>query len=816
MRINLPKNLFPYLIVALLGLAVIGTIAWLNTYKQGVLDKIEKAAGENLEGQLSVGDIGFTPFQHGIGFTFTCYDVRLEGSRVKRYGLPLLRAESVSATLDFSQLLRGRAEVNRISVDQGVFSVFVTRDGYSNASLFERIQEKIDSRRADQKPQDFFGNLRTIEFYDCPISYVDSLKNKKYAATLQKVKSSLSRTDTSRHFNLDGAVYFHGLVFNAKKGGFLRAQSTQVRLNFGYQPQQRLWRINPSTIKVADPKVDTIRLSGKVDLRSEHKMLSLDFRMNRTDLGPTLKLLTRPLEKTLRRRKILPYVQANIRIRSALNDPNPWTTIEFQTDTFQYALPYGTLRGVKGKGTFTNRYDPALPVGDENSRIDVSHISGYLETIPLRGRIVINNLKVAKSVMDFTIEATPANVNALLADSPYRVGKGQAWLKFRYEGSPVKFYDPKRDRMTGKLRGALRLRDISIRNDSNQIDISQLNGDITFDQDQLKIPKLMMHDGRNDLDISGIVRRLPAALSGSFTPAEALVHIAIPRWEVTWPDRLASRRKSRKPRQRRFRLTRLLDETIDNLKITASLAADEMRYHQLVAKKVRGTIQAKQGLIEMKNLSMNTCGGAVSLSGGFKTNENQALPVFYASGSVKNTDIQSVFRSLGNFGQKTITDQNLRGILTADFAFESKISNDTSFVLPSMKGFVDLTLNKVSILNFEPMLKIRKLIFKNRAWDDVQLAPLRTRLVLRGEDIIVDRMKIQANVLYFFLDGVYSFGNRTNLSIQIPMNNLKRKLPDNRFDIQEVKDVQGNVIFLRAQSEGDEVKIKYDKMKRFK
>ncbi len=816
MQIAFPKTFFPYLVAALLGLALAGTAAWLNTYKKGFLDKIEKAAGENLEGQLSVGDIGFTPFRHGIGFTFTCYDVRLEGSRVKRYGAPLLRAESVSATLGFSQLLRGRAEVNRISVDRGVFSVFVTRDGYSNASLFERIKEKIDDRRTGQDPPDFFGNLQTIEFYDCPISYVDSLKNKNYTAILQKVKSSLSRTDATRHFNLAGAIYFRGLVFNAAKGAFLHAQSTQVRLNFDYQPRQRLWRINPSTIKVANVKVDTIRLSGKVDLSSEPKTISLDFRMNRTDLSPTLKLLTRPLEKTLRRRKILPYVRADVHIRSALNDPNPWTTIEFQTDTFQYALPYGTLRDVKGRGTFTNRYDPDLPVSDENSRIEVRHVSGYLETIPLRGSIVIKNLKVAESIMDFTLKPTPATVNALLADGGYRIDKGEGWLKFHYDGSPVKFYDPKLDRMTGKLRGTLALRDVSIRNDSNRIDISQLNGDITFDQNQLTIPKLVMHDGRNDVKVSGIVRGLPVALSGSPTPAEALVHIAIPRWEVTWPDRLAGRSKLRKQRQKRFQLTRLLDETIDNLKITASLAADEMKYHQLTATNVRGTIQASQGLIEMKNLSMNTCGGAVSLSGGFKTNENQGLPVFFASGSVKNANIQSVFRSLGNFGQKTITDQNLRGILTADFAFESRISNDTSFVLPSMKGFVDLALDKVSILNFEPMLKIRKLIFKNRAWDDVQLAPLRTRLVLRGEDVLVNRMKIQANVLYFFLDGVYSFGDRTDLSIQIPMNNLKRKLPDNHLEIKEVEDVQGNVIYLRAQSEGDEVKIKYDKMKRFR
>ncbi len=488
----------------------------------------------------------------------------------------------------------------------------------------------------------------------------------------------------------------------------------------------------------------------------------------------------------------------------------------FQTDTFSYPLPYGQLHRMKAVGTFTNQFDPQKKASDQNSRIEVSQAKGFFETIPVQGRLSITDLKVAHSVMDFSLRATPAALNAMLDTSRYVIREGAAALSFHYEGSPVTFYDSKTDRMTGKLRGRVQLSKLALQNKPGKIALSQLTGQATFDENTVLIPQLSLHDGRSDLFISGKVLHLPAALFGSPNPAQAYVHARIPNWNVTFPDRLAGRRARRILGKPRFKLTTLLDETIENLQVTASLEAEHMQYHRLQAERVRGQVVIKNQLIELKNLSMNTCGGSVRLSGGFKTFDGKGLPLFYAQGKVDKANVESVFYSMANFGQKTITDQNLRGILTADFQFESLISNDTSVVMPSMKGFVNLNLDRVQIIDFKPLMDIRKLVFKNRDLDHVKFAPLRTKLLLQGEQVLVNRMKVESNVFYFFLDGTYSFGTKTNLSIQIPMNNLRRKSPANHLEIREVEDVKGDVIFLKAIHEGEDVRIRYDKVKRFR
>ena len=114
---------------------------------------------------------------------------------------------------------------------------------------------------------------------------------------------------------------------------------------------------------------------------------------------------------------------------------------------------------------------------------------------------------------------------------------------------------------------------------------------------------------------------------------------------MTFPDRLAGRRTRRDRGKPRFDLTKLLDETIDNLQITASLEADHLQYHRLEASQVRGQVMIKNQLIELKNLSMNTCGGSVRLSGGFKTFEGKSLPMFYAQGKVSKAKVCLLYTS---------------------------------------------------------------------------------------------------------------------------------------------------------------------------
>lgn len=67
------------------------------------------------------------------------------------------------------------------------------------------------------------------------------------------------------------------------------------------------------------------------------------------------------------------------------------------------------------------------------------------------------------------------------------------------------------------------------------------------------------------------------------------------------------------------------------------------------------------------------------------------------------------------------------------------------------------------------------------------------------------QMKVASTVLTFYVGGTYSFRDKTDLLVQIPLTNLKR----NRTEA-EVESLDGNNLLIRAVDERGSIRLKYD------
>jgi len=78
-------------------------------------------------------------------------------------------------------------------------------------------------------------------------------------------------------------------------------------------------------------------------------------------------------------------------------------------------------------------------------------------------------------------------------------------------------------------------------------------------------------------------------------------------------------------------------------------------------------------------------------------------------------------------------------------------------------------------------------------------------------------MPIQSSALTMYIEGVYSFADRTNISIQVPLTTLVSK-PDNFKKIDDAKnDRPGPSIYLRAKDDKNgQVKIGLDMFKKMR
>ena len=132
-----------------------------------------------------------------------------------------------------------------------------------------------------------------------------------------------------------------------------------------------------------------------------------------------------------------------------------------------------------------------------------------------------------------------------------------------------------------------------------------------------------------------------------------------------------------------------------------------------------------------------------------------------------------------------------------------------------MNGTIDFSLKNAALINFEPLKNIQKVIFKNRNLDYVEFADLQNTFTIEKENIYIPRMPIQSSAITLYIDGVYSFADRTDISIQVPLSSLTKGPQEDYKTINKAKaEKPGPSIYLRAKERDGQVKIGLDAFKK--
>ncbi len=777
-------------------------------YNQGSLfTRLKSLVNEKIDGTLEIRDFKFTPFQNGVGFTFSLMGVKLKDKYFSQHKTYLVDAASINVTLETQSLFRGKVLIHSLKFANGKLNIFKRKDGFSNLSIFSPAK-KDSTSKTEQTDTGTLKDLEEVSFKDFQVHYADSLKEKYYGADFHQFVSKVEYDNAIWNVDSKGTAFFKGLVFNPDRGGFLTNQEVELKLSTAYHENEKKLIVASSEVESAFK--DKIKLSGEFDFSEDDKTIRLNFKTQEIRLANARKLLTEHLSTILQRIKIDPLISAEVQLSGKLGERIPKVDINFDARDFQYRLPVGLLKELSTQGNFTNHADSTKPNGDANTRIVGNNVQGLFETIPIQGKIVVNDLEQALADIYCTLDANPSSLNDLLDPDRYKVRKGNAQMKLSYKGNIKSFFNKETKKLNGLLYGSVSLNDLAITYLPQKVTIEQIRGDMAFTGDEVRIPNIQIFDGQNNLFVNGRITGFFPYLYLENSPLKALVNIKIPVWQLNWLKVLLNLDHSRPKRSgnSKFALSTLLDKAIDNIEVDATLEASRFRYNRLTAQNLKGRMTLSSEKIHLHNFSMNAFGGYFQISGDVNKLRSGKPIQLNVDAKLTDTDVKSVFSSFNNFGQYTITDRNLQGKLSSNFKFSAELKNDVSLVQNSVDGILTVDLRDAEIIDFDPFLKMKKLIFRKRALEHVQFAPIVHEFVIKGKEVEVKKMQIESNVMTFFLDGIYSLGDKTDLNIQIPLSNLRKR--DSTYQFRDYDpDSIGSNIFLRAVEENGKVNIKY-------
>ncbi|NIJ55912.1 AsmA-like C-terminal region-containing protein [Dyadobacter arcticus] len=793
-------------IVALCAVFMFAAIEiWVYRNKEKIFRSVQEVVNENLNGNLEIEDFKFRPFYGGLGLNFTLSNVKLTDSLYLIHKKPFLEAELIHVALDLKGFYKGNIKVKNLVIENGHMKMFVQRDGYSNLTIFKSA--KTSKTKEGTNDNSIFKKLGNLRFVNFGVNYADSVRQKYYGAFFRDATNIVTLTDTTSNATFTGSVFFNGLTFKPKKGGFLVNQETTLALAMAYDEDNKKLKIYPSVLESATN--DKIEINGEFDFSDTIKHFNLNFEAKKIAIKNALPLLTARLSKQIDSIGIQTTVDTKVKVVGQLSEQQPHVEVYFKTDTFNYALPVGVLRNMQATGIFTNQADTTQLPDIWNSRLTAPKVTGFFETIPFSLKLAINDFTNPRADLDGKIEADSTNLGDLLDPARYRFKNGTAKIDFHFDGNLKKFYNPVKDQFDGKILGKISINNISMDYLPRKVHLSKIKGDFTFNEKAVVFPDLHFFDGQNMLYMRGKLLDMIPYLFGSPKPLRANVDVNIPSWQLNWLETLLAPRIVSKRKKKKLKLSELLDDAIDQMEITAKLDSKKLKYKQFSARDVKGQFTIKNNALSIEYFVMKAFGGGnVKITGQMDNSGRSQLPHLAIKGNISNADVHSVFYSFNNFGQKTITHENIKGILNTDFNFESQLNNSVQLVPTTMQGTLHFDLRKGYIINFEPFMKMKRLIFKKRNFEQVKFATIRNNIQLKGQEIMIAPMEIESNVVTLYLDGIYSFGRKTDINIQIPLSNLKKRDSTYVLDPNNVEKKEGSKIYLRAIDENGEVNIK--------
>ena len=272
---------------------------------------------------------------------------------------------------------------------------------------------------------------------------------------------------------------------------------------------------------------------------------------------------------------------------------------------------------------------------------------------------------------------------------------------------------------------------------------------------------------------------------------------------------LGSRKKTKAAIQKskKGNFTKEMNDFFAKTNVDIHLDVAKLYYKKFLATNVKADVLMIDGGIVLKNAGLSHAGGSLILKGSMA--ENGKYNKYKLNAVVNSVDVSRFFHAFDNFGMESLQSDNLKGRVSSVANISGSITDSGVLVSKSMYGNLSFQLKKGKLLNFDPVRNVGKFVFPFRDMNTIEFDNLKGDFTIAGEKVTIKPMQINSSVLNMDLEGIYSFGNGTQLYVDVPLRNPKKD--DDITDKEELakRRNRGIVVHLTAEDDEDgKVKVK--------
>ncbi len=778
-----------------LFLLYIVAFIYVSVNKKSIIKQVTQEIGKKLNGNVSIGDVELSFFRSFPGAAVLLHKVVVTDTMYAQHHHTFFQADELYARLSVMKLIRKEPAVNGIKIEKAAIYLFTYSSGYTNTYLLKPKNDPSPGAPTAAKKD----GLNSVVLKDVRITIDDRMKQKLYDAVINNLNLKLDDEEIETAFSAKANILVHSLAFNLPAGSFIKEKIFEGDFDFGINKQLNRLHFDSIDIKISG---QPFNISGSFDLGGPDPQFTLGVHTQKISYSFAKTLLTDKISKALSIVDLDKKVNADAKITGPLKGGEPLINVTWAVKKSHLTTPFFDFDDATFTGFYTNEVVAGEPRRDPNSKIVIDKFSASWYGLPVSSaNIEILNLYQPLLTCDLTSNFSLPALNEVIGSNTLQLESGEGTINLTYKG-PVE----KNNNTNSLVNGIVSFKNGTVLYEPRGVELKDVNGRLVIKNSDVVIENLQCIALNNKIFMEGRAKNLltlantgPGSVNvewNIFTPSLNLSSFLY----LLNPGKKVSKRSARKSKLSKVAAT--IDAVLDEGSINLALKATRLSYKKFEATNAIANISLLQDRYVINKVSMDHAGGHIDLNGSLislKENYHQAK----VDVLMNNVDVNKVFAAFNNFGQDGIKAQNIEGKLNAKVNATFELDNDAKAYPNSITSIVDFSLINGALNNFEPIKKLQSFLFKKRDFENIRFAELKDRLEISNQEIKINRMEIESTVMSMYVEGIYSMKGATDMSIQVPLRNLKKRGADYKPENTGIDKKGGASIFIRGRPGAD-------------
>lgn len=759
-----------------------GLVASVYFFQDRIIKSFIDVANQSLNTPVTIGQIKVTALDEFPNLSIVFRDVYVEDSHPEKD--TLLAAALITFRLNPIDVWNGVYDVRGLTIENSVTRLYINAIGKPNYDIL--------------KPRDHPGgeavsfNLKDVRLLNTEVSYVDDESDLNHLFSGEDITASIDVTGDLYKILATGDVTTHYVGVSGRK--FLTGKTFVAVADVDYDDENKIVTINPSILNLDQAVFDIMGIysfkeKNEIDLFAEGK---------NTDIQTILALLPSDFSKQF---------------------------YEYQSDGDVYFT-------AKVKGELSSERDPLLSLtfGCTNATLFHPEFNTRMTHVNLEGSFATASFSELAGAELF-LKDMHGELNGKKFDANFSLQDfAHPYVNLTFKGeldgpSILQFYPiPELNSISGTVRaditfkgeidnlrrretaqkviadGTLELIDIDLSIGKKEVALTQLNGVLQFNNNDLALGHTSGQLGKTDFLLNGRFRNSITFLLFENQPVG--IEADLSSSHVDLNELFVIFYGDSETNVNKFSLS-------PNVNLNFNCEIGSLAYKRFSPTNIKGNLLIKNQMAIMRNVTLRDLGGSLELNGIVDARNQNAIDVV-STFRLDGLHLDSLFFAFENFDQDFVQDKHLKGRVVADVSVEMTVNENLKLISETLVADISAVISKGELNNFEPLQSLSKYL-DDQGLSRLRFADLKNEIHVENKTILIPQMEIRSNVTHITLRGTHNFDETIDYRITAPLRNKKKIDPDEAFGAVEENDAGEAKVFLKILGTTDEYDVSYDK-----